>query len=326
MRNLKIEYFRLILITLIVYMHIEGYGLGDYEYLKNSDLATYFSLRCISVVSFWGVPGFILISGYYGVSFKWERIFSLWIQTFVYTLLSGFLLWLFYRQSMSFKLIFGATTILFNWHGYWFVADYVLLLFMSPLINKGIECVDKKSFTILVLFTSLSLYIFAWYHKVNSSMSMPLFFQLYILGRYLRKYPFNFLRRNCWSVFIVSMVILGGACFIEVNIDSYIHTFYNPFVILSLISLLYILTNKPIMGKGNFLTRNVLGVYLITESTFGRSFIIDYMVRPYELALIPLLIKLAIIVVLSLMIEEARKMLMKKIEFKMFNFFKYIKL
>ena len=50
------------------------------------------------------------------------------------------------------------------------------------------------------------------------------------------------------------------------------------------------------------------------------------MVRPYELALIPLLIKLAIIVVLSLMIEEARKMLMKKIEFKMFNFFKYIKL
>ena len=80
------------------------------------------------------------------------------------------------------------------------------------------------------------------------------------------------------------------------------------------------------MGKGNFLTRNVLGVYLITESTFGRSFIVDYMVRPYELALIPLLIKLAIIVVLSLMIEEARKMLMKKIEFKMFNFFKYIKL
>lgn len=80
------------------------------------------------------------------------------------------------------------------------------------------------------------------------------------------------------------------------------------------------------MAKGNFMTRNVLGVYLITESAFGRRFIVDYMVKPYELSLIPLLIKLAVIVVLSLMIEEARKMLMKKIEFRMFNFFKYIKL
>ena len=73
MRNLSVEYLRLIFISLIVLLHILWI---DYEGLKvvvgDYSLNTFTQLGLTNLTSL-GVTGFILISGYYGVKLKLNR-------------------------------------------------------------------------------------------------------------------------------------------------------------------------------------------------------------------------------------------------------------
>ncbi len=92
MRNMAVENLRVLFISLIVLLHIlwKDYG-GLYGVEDNNSIEAYVQLGLTNLVSL-GVTGFILISGYYGVKLKLGRIYSLWIQTTVYALLSSLLL------------------------------------------------------------------------------------------------------------------------------------------------------------------------------------------------------------------------------------------
>ena len=95
MRNLSVEYLRLIFISLIVLLHILWI---DYEGLKvvvgDYSLNAFTQLGLTNFTSL-GASGFILISGYYGVKLKLNRIVSLWLQTTTYSILSVALLFAF---------------------------------------------------------------------------------------------------------------------------------------------------------------------------------------------------------------------------------------
>ena len=72
MRNLSVEYLRLIFISLVVLLHILWI---DYEGLKvvgDYSLNAFTQLGLTNLTSL-GVTGFILISGYYGVKMKLNR-------------------------------------------------------------------------------------------------------------------------------------------------------------------------------------------------------------------------------------------------------------
>lgn len=70
MRNLSVEYLRVVFISFIVLLHIlwKDYG-GLHVALGDNDVNTYVQLGLTNLVSL-GVTGFILISGYYGVRLK----------------------------------------------------------------------------------------------------------------------------------------------------------------------------------------------------------------------------------------------------------------
>lgn len=89
MRNLSVEYLRVVFISFIVLLHIlwKDYG-GLHVALGDNDVNTYVQLGLTNLVSL-GVTGFILISGYYGVNLKINRIVSLWLQTTMYALASA---------------------------------------------------------------------------------------------------------------------------------------------------------------------------------------------------------------------------------------------
>lgn len=89
MRNLSVEYLRVVFISFIVLLHIlwKDYG-GLHVALGDNDVNTYVQLGLTNLVSL-GVTGFILISGYYGVKLKINRIVSLWLQTTMYALASA---------------------------------------------------------------------------------------------------------------------------------------------------------------------------------------------------------------------------------------------
>lgn len=96
MRNMTVEYLRLVFISFIVLLHIlwEDYG-GLYGVTDNQSANAYIQLGLTNLVAL-GVTGFILISGFYGVKMKIGRIISLWIQTSFYALLSAVLIKIFW--------------------------------------------------------------------------------------------------------------------------------------------------------------------------------------------------------------------------------------
>lgn len=97
-----------------------------------------------SMLSF-GVPGFVFISGYFGIKFKWRKIFGLYgIALFASTIAP---------MSSLLSGDVGCTAylneVLRVWNpesGFWFLHAYAALTMLSPLLNSAIptKC-DKQS-------------------------------------------------------------------------------------------------------------------------------------------------------------------------------------
>ena len=72
MRNSNFEMLRIVAILCIVVMHSSSFvNPDDYNFLL---------LKLIGAIGNAGVSCFILISGYYGIRFRWEKIFEISIS------------------------------------------------------------------------------------------------------------------------------------------------------------------------------------------------------------------------------------------------------
>ena len=132
MRNMYVEYLRMVFISFIVLLHILWNDYGGINVSSTSHaLCTYTQLGLTNMVGL-GVTGFILISGYYGVNLKMNRLVSLWLQTTVYSLLSVVILCVINNDGGLFRGLLDSLLSLFD--GWWFVSYYLVLMLLSPLI------------------------------------------------------------------------------------------------------------------------------------------------------------------------------------------------
>jgi len=77
----NIELLRLLAILFIVMMHAAGLLIGT-DHLPNRIVLT-----AINAVGNMGVTVFILISGYFGIHFRWSRLWTFWAMALCYSLL-----------------------------------------------------------------------------------------------------------------------------------------------------------------------------------------------------------------------------------------------
>lgn len=205
MRILSVEYLRVVFISFIVLLHIlwKDYG-GLHVALGDNDVNTYVQLGLTNLVSL-GVTGFILISGYYGVRLKINRIVSLWLQTTMYALASAIAVYQFGGGSL--KSFIDAPLCLFD-GGWWFVSDYVILMLFSPFLNDGLERMDKRALMFVILMLTFSMYGVQWFHARDASMPLLLFFNTYLVGRYIRLYPVKWLEKYKYLIFTLGLIAL----------------------------------------------------------------------------------------------------------------------
>ena len=320
MRNLSVEYLRVVFISFIVLLHIlwKDYG-GLHVALGDNDVNTYVQLGLTNLVSL-GVTGFILISGYYGVRLKINRIVSLWLQTTMYALASAIAVYQFGGGSL--KSFIDAPLCLFD-GGWWFVSDYVILMLFSPFLNDGLERMDKRALMFVILMLTFSMYGVQWFHVRDASMPLLLFFNTYLVGRYIRLYPVKWLEKYKYLIFTLGLIAL-------VSEPMALHYFgldckmkfaggnFNFLILVVNIALLMICNGHQKMGKGNLLTKNVLGVYLIHESGIGRKILHESVFRDnVQFNIAYILAIVAVVVVVCVVIEEIRKRLFHKLENQM---------
>ena len=194
-RQSNFEALRLLCMLMVLNLHsFSGYshGSGVWQALD-------FFRECTSICA---VDCFILISGYFGIRWKWKSFFNLIFQIFfysvgIYLLVTsvGIVEW----DMKDFLMRFACLAM-----GSWdFAIYYVLLYFCAPALNALAEKSTARE---------LLLYILVLFLVINF-ISIPRFafftFALvYLIGRYLRKA--NFVEKNIpvsWAYWITTVLI-----------------------------------------------------------------------------------------------------------------------
>lgn len=257
-REQSIELLRIVLMTLIVFGHILGHGLGDTTIEMGGRTVSLFPLY------FYHVDAFVFISGYFGIHLKWKKFLLLIFKMIVYSFFAiglAVLLKPDMRMSIS-EIVHNVYPI--SACDWWFMSEYLFLMLLSPFINAGMERLDKRQATILVGVLYLS-----WFRCT----SVLLLF-IYILGRYLRKYPCTTLETNAVKIFVCTVAMFFFLDMIFRANGMYPEKLYNymsPFAVVPAVAIFYIFKRIHIEWKDiGVIASGTLAAYLITDHELVR--------------------------------------------------------
>ncbi|MBQ3922434.1 MAG: acyltransferase family protein, partial [Spirochaetales bacterium] len=221
-RNIGIDIYKILCMFFVIWFHFSDHG--TIQITANDEITFNWLILAISRI-FGGICNcvFVLCTGYFLCmkKFSLERIIKLWLEVLFYSILSEIIAFVVKIEPFSIKTILRMF-MPFTFNVYWYFTDYIILILISPLINLIIDKIDKKQHLCLLIFCFLiSTYFptFEMYHDVSKFSYM--FFFLYILAAYLRKYKPEVKFKN--SIY----GLLGMACFILEILSIFVVRYYN---------------------------------------------------------------------------------------------------
>lgn len=208
-RQVNIEVLRIIAMLLVLFGHyvIPYYGNVTQE-MVHTDLWKAIGIAESKSWSFVCVPSFVIISGYFGIHWKWRSFANYLFQIafwggFIYliTLFLGMhdLVW-----SKLFKNIFCSM-----WGVNWFFSAYLGLYMLAPIINAFVEKSSAKELLWMVLAFFCFQTFYGWIMKLSEfreGMATTSFLGYYLLGAYLRK---TTLKCFHWNATLNMCIFLG---------------------------------------------------------------------------------------------------------------------
>lgn len=163
--------------------------LHSVAYIQLGDCDTGWSGSLIVSFVYCAVPVFLLLSGYFGIKLKFKKIANLYLQCFFYGLI-GYVIHLYVDHNTIGKSLLIESVFSIS-NGWWFITNYFLLCLLSPLINAGIDKLNKNQFKwVLFLLTIVNLY-FGWLWGIEHNKTgyeLCNYIYLYIIGRYIGTY------------------------------------------------------------------------------------------------------------------------------------------
>lgn len=250
-RNQSIELLRIVLMTLILFGHLLGFGIDVPN--NNQTISIY---KIIQPLYLFHVDAFVFISGYYGMNLKWEKFSVLLIKMIFYSFIACggyFILTNSFSSSFLIKNIYPLSAC--DW---WFMAQYLFLMLLVPFLNVGLEKMDRRQSRLLIVV----LYI-ASFRIFNCLLIF-----IYLLGRHLKRYPIKKIESNALIIFIVTLFVffifnIGCRCYSIYPKKMY--EYMSPFNIIAAVSIFYVFKNFSISWKGiSYISSGVLAAYLIT--------------------------------------------------------------
>lgn len=244
----NIELLRILAMLMIMLIHL-CCAIGSPN--KNDFINhPYFSITRTSIeyISIVGVNVFVLISGWFGITFKWKRLFELYFQIFFFGLLM--LIWGLIVNKSSFSLggLIGMLTMGNN--DYWFLKVYVMLYIISPVLNAYIENVSQKSFKTILIAMGVFLFYYGWITPDSTKWlvkgyCLVWFCFLYLLSRYIRLYKTRLSQFSAktdliiYLVFTAILIVFGILeSYYQIDLKGRWNYYLNPFVLCPAIYLL----------------------------------------------------------------------------------------
>ena len=268
-RNSSIELLRIISIFLIVLCHV--CALMDWD--NSIDLNKWI----VGGVNSFGnvaVSCFVLISGYFGVKFKWRKFLELIVITTLYcTIVAAFR----FGNNPKELLLAFMTVPAYN---LWFIVCYLILMPLAPYINKFAESMSSKEYKNLIIILIIILCIFPTLTVKGATNAIVLrqggknlvyMLFLYIMGRYIRlQNDRNYNRWWLWGIHFacsVAVLVLNMFCswlfqrhFVIFALDC------CPLTLLSSLCVFYLFKSWNYHNKAiNWVATSVFAFYLLSN-------------------------------------------------------------
>lgn len=216
---------------------------------------------------------FVMISGYFRIRQSWKGITSLWTQLLFYAVISLILcLWLKPEQSM----MVGIKRIVFplSESGLWFIATYIGLYLMSPLLNAALDHQSRqqKVWT-LVLLLIVDVYL-GYMHQTEeitiNGYPLTHFIVLYWLGNCMNEFKKKTEMVNGGRLFLIIVIVntvLHAIKMVFPPIAIIYSMRYNaPTTLVATMCLFsWVLTWKIQSKTINWFAKSALAVYVCSE-------------------------------------------------------------
>ena len=203
---------------MIIWIHFTGYSIMECSehYASQSGFVSLLP-QLIHGLCWCAVNTFILISGYFSIRPKAKSFFNLYLVCAFYAgVLYVFHLyatgshlnrWVVYNTLMPFGLWKTSS----NW---WFIANYLILYILSPILNKIIDNLSKREFQYFLFLQAIVVFYFGWYRNAEwneMGLNFINFIFLYFIGRYLAlHYKCNRFCSNGWAMLWLLFGLLIG--------------------------------------------------------------------------------------------------------------------
>lgn len=275
-RNASVEYLRVLFMLCIVVLHSIGYREGGAGLLPMCGGSIVTCIRYgIQGLCHIGVSGFIFISGYYGIKFKWYKLWNIWTQALFYSvILAALSIWIWDAQWVRMIMYFFMPIS----RSEWFLMDYVVVVLLAPFIQAGIYMMSRKQFLGIIIFLSVMLYI-GRFASFDRGTSFLLMLDVYLIGRYLRTYPVYFWEDHASGVMIVALAglfllpfgcaMIGYPKWLRLVLSN-----YNILALMASASMVMLADKHLIRTRWSVnLGANVLAVFLVTEQVYMREWL-----------------------------------------------------
>lgn len=261
LRQSNIEALRLLSMLMVLNLHsFWGYDNGSgilqaFDFLRES-------------TSICAVNAFLLISGYFGIKWKFKSFFNLIFQLFFYAFgVYVIAVSLGYVDFSNKEFLMNATCIYNHWG---FITAYVLLYMLSPMLNALSEKLTSKDLllTIIILYIS-ELFITRDCGSLNYGI-------LYLIGRFIKKTDaVNRLQtvavRGYWFTTVLIFAFVYGAYKLLLIDDAdgmcgflLGYSYSGPFVILQAVFLFLTFARINFTSKFiNWCSASCLSIFLI---------------------------------------------------------------
>ncbi len=275
-RQSNIELLRIISMFLVLLIHyIPQREIPSSTSLANNPYDTLFNLE-IKSICFVCVNCFVLISGYFGIRWKYKSFCNLIFQIFFWITLSYLI-----AICMGYT-HFGIKTFIQNAvYGTiqrWFIIAYLGLYMMAPVLNSFLDNNSHKTILTLILgfygFSTVVGYL-GTAPEFNRGMSTISLMGLYLIGAYIRRFPAYITKYNKYF-YLTAYFSLGflmvfiSALALKMSISQSPYGYLNPIIILESVALFifFIKTKIPYSKQINRIAASAFAVYLFHTNLF----------------------------------------------------------
>lgn len=323
-RKSSIELLRICCIMGIIMMHIMG-GVDSRSAAIENKL---WIILCNAIFNA-GVTCFVLISGYFGISFKIKKLIYLDIIAIFYTLLFTFFSSVFTVKGVIYA-FFPVIT-----KRYWFLTCYIILCFLSPYLNEMVEYLKEKELRRLILILVMFFSIIPTFFRVqiieDNGKGIVQLVMVYLIGRYLKYYYKTIISTKILTLMAIAMIAIVFSLNVVISLifkDGGIASTFcsdNSIFIIGLSVLLFLIfLNMNFHNQViNQVSKNVIAVYILESQIrdlLGNRFLDINMFMNSHVFIIIVALQTIIVFTIAIGINMLRTKLLNNVDMRLTDY------